>query len=93
MEDQIRINEAKIKQLQQQLKQEQKLLDEQSQRIESKFGIDYLNFLQGNPVEKRVEVVRVVHRIFSQEGDLLTNLTEEYIEKRDGTRALFRIVG
>lgn len=92
--------ENRIKELQQQLEQtrenlryEREKFEKQSKEIEDKYGIDYLHFIQGNPVQQQVLIVRVVHRIFNEDGKLLTSLLEEYIEKRDGTRVLLRVVG
>lgn len=92
-------DENRIRELQQQLEharenlhEEREKFEKQSKELEDQYGIDYLNFIQNNPVQQ-VLIVRVVHRIFNEDGELLTSLTEEYIEKRDGTRVLLRVVG
>ena len=93
-------DENRIRQLQQQLeharenlRQEREKFEKQSKEIEDQYGIDYLHFIQGNPVQQPVKIVQVVHRIFNEDGELLTSLTEEFVQKRDGTRVLLRIVG
>lgn len=91
--------ENKIRQLQQQLedtrenlRQEREKFDKHSREIEDQFGIDYLNLLQGNPVQQPVRLVQEVHRVFNEDGELLTSLVEEHVEKRDGVRVLLRFL-
>jgi hypothetical protein len=85
-------DEIRIKELEQQLKLAQEKLRRSQEEIEDKYGPDYLALLQGRPVEQPIKVVKKVCRIVNEQGELMTTLTEEYIEKRDGTLVLVRLV-
>lgn len=92
-ENRVRELQQQLEHVRENLRQEREKLEKQSKEIEDKYGVDYLNLIQGNPVQQPLKMVQIVHRIFNEHGELLTTLTEEHIEKRDGTRVLLRLVG
>lgn len=61
-------------------------------KIEEEFGVDYLALIQGKPVEQPIKVIKRIHILRDEQGEILSTLAEEYIQKRDDTLVLSRLL-